>query len=102
MHASTLALALVSCLALLHGATAECSSPKCAVIEGHEVHCSNPAAWHEYHPHPTDNHQYVQCTLYGPQVMKCPLRTVWNQALTICVHEHIFIPQVFASPFRHS
>ncbi|KAK8389853.1 hypothetical protein O3P69_009092 [Scylla paramamosain] len=87
MHASTLALALVSCLALLHGATAACERPNCAVIEGHEVRCSNLNSWHEYHPHPTNSHLYVQCTTYGPQVMKCPLHTVWNQDISICVYE---------------
>lgn len=87
MHASTLTLVLASCMALmLHGAAA-CDLPKCTVIEGQEVHCVNPNSWHEYHPHPTNKHLFIQCTTYGPQVMKCGPGTVWSQYNKICVHE---------------
>ncbi|XP_042221733.1 uncharacterized protein LOC121866193 [Homarus americanus] len=85
---STLVILVVLGINLEMVTAEDCDLPSCTVISGQEVRCKNPYAWFEFHPHPTNPNQFVQCTRYGPQVMTCPQGLIWSQLHRLCNYDY--------------
>ncbi|XP_042221738.1 uncharacterized protein LOC121866196 isoform X3 [Homarus americanus] len=87
---STLVILVVLGLSLEMVTAEDCDLPTCTVISGQEVRCKTT---YEYHPHPTNPNLFVQCTMYGPQVMSCPESLIWSQSSSLCNYDNKPIPK---------
>ncbi|XP_027219577.2 uncharacterized protein [Penaeus vannamei] len=73
-------------LLAIAGGAEECSLPSCLLVDGHPIRCQDPTSV-QFIPHPTNCHQYIQCTLTGPVLRDCPSGTAWDEDLRTCAHE---------------
>ncbi|KAG7169168.1 hypothetical protein Hamer_G020650 [Homarus americanus] len=77
---STLVILVVLGLSLEMVTAEDCDLPTCTVISGQEVRCKNPYAWFEFHPHPANPNQYVQCTRIRTKHLVDMMMIAWKKS----------------------